>query len=169
MAKKVSIKTKDILSQREKYFFACTFFYSLLLGVSFQGIILPMIPELHASFGLLKGDSLKFHNAAVELSQKIKTSGWQAWTVFPDGFSLNVSFLAALYAIAKSWPMVLLPLNAAAQALSACLIYRIGRQLWPGQPGEAGGLGAASIFTISLSPLVWYGKFTKIRMSCLPC
>ena len=140
--------------------FTGVFLYSLTLAVFFQTVILPLFPEIYAGQGLLKGDALVFHESALDLAKKIIEKGWGEYSIFPGNNSFNVSFLAILY---KFWPspLVLLPFNAAAHALSACMFYLIAKKIWPGRPGEIGGVIAASVYAVLFSPLVWYGQNHK--------
>ncbi|NDD58525.1 MAG: hypothetical protein EBZ47_04625, partial [Chlamydiae bacterium] len=137
------------------------FVYFCFVIAAFQLTVLPCLPEIHGGSGLLAGDAQVFHAEALKLRQNISNYGWQQWSLFPGDHSFIVTLLATLYSIFYPSPLVLLPLNAAAQTLSAYLIYRMGRQIWPGQYGEVGGLIASGVFVLFLSPLVWYGQVHK--------
>jgi peptidoglycan biosynthesis protein MviN/MurJ (putative lipid II flippase) len=144
-----------------KLFFISSFIYFLFLSVTFQTIIVPSIVEIDAGHGLVKGDALVFHDVACQLADRINRDGWRFWSVFPGDHSLNVGFLAALYAVFGCFPLLLLPFNAFAQSCSAFLIYLIGRKIWPGSAGKIGGIIGSIVFILFLSPLVWYGQNHK--------
>ena len=135
--------------------------YFLIGSLSFKFLILPFLPNLNGGNGLLKGDSVVFHQAALGLSQNVLSHGWRAWTLFPGVHSFNVGLLGALYVFFGPSPLVILPFNIAAQILTAYLIYRIGRRLWPGNIGEIGGIIGACLFVLFLSPLVWFSQIHK--------
>ena len=126
-----------------------------------QKLFLPMIPELHGGHGLLKNDSVIFHDKAVEIAARIHANGWSEWSLFPKDQLANVGVLAAFYAIFGSEPALFIPLNAAAHATGALMFLFLGPVLWPGRPGRFGGLIAGILFIASPSALAWYSQNHK--------
>ena len=120
-----------------------------------------MIPELHGGHGLLKNDSVIFHDKAVEIAARIHANGWSEWSLFPEDQLANVGVLAAFYAIFGSEPALFIPLNAAAHATGALMLLFLGPILWPGRPGRVGGLIAGTLFIASPSALAWYSQNHK--------
>ena len=115
------------------------FSYACMMALATQKLFLPMMPELHGGHGLIKNDSMIFHNAAVELAARIHAHGWSEWSLFPSIHVGNVGILAALYALFGAEPAVFIPLNAAAHATGALMLFLLGPVLWPGKIGRAGG------------------------------
>lgn len=116
------------------------FLYSWLLALAIQKLFLPMIPDLHGGHGLLKNDSIVFHNAAVELSARIHAQGWPEWSLFFTNHVGNVGIVDTLYALFGAEPAVFIPLNAAAHATVALMLCILGPVIWPGKTGSVGGL-----------------------------
>lgn len=141
-------------------FWSLAFVYASLMALLMQKVVLPLIPEMHAGHGLLPNDAIVFHNIAVELAARIHAEGWGVWTLFP-GAAGNVGVLAAVYALFGPDPAWFIPLNAAAHAAGALLIYRIGCRLWPGDVGALGGIMGAIAFLVFPSALQWYGQNHK--------
>lgn len=75
--------------ERTPYFrLWCAFFaFTAIIALFVQLVALPyLFPQWHADNGLLiGGDWLRHHRLAVELSEKIRSQGWRAWTLRPDG------------------------------------------------------------------------------------
>ncbi|MDS4014320.1 MAG: lipid II flippase MurJ [Candidatus Accumulibacter sp.] len=141
-------------------FWSLAFVYASFMALLMQKVVLPLIPEMHAGHGLLPNDAIVFHNIAVEMAGKIHAEGWGAWKLFP-GAAGNVGVLAAVYAIFGPDPAWFIPLNAAAHAAGALLIFRLGRRLWPGDVGALGGVMAGIAFLVFPSALQWYGQNHK--------
>ena len=138
-------------------FWTLAFLYASFAALSFQKLVLPMFPDLHAGYGLLNNDAIAFHRIAAGLAERIKEFGWQEWQLFP-GAAANVGVLAAIYARFGPDPAWFIPLNAAAHAAGATLIYRLGRSVASGDEGYLGGLLAGIFFLVSPSSLQWYGQ-----------
>ncbi|MES2770941.1 MAG: lipid II flippase MurJ, partial [Pseudomonadota bacterium] len=117
--------------------------------------------------GLLQNDALVFHNLAVDMAARISAKGWSEWSMFPPGATGNVGLLAALYALFWPDPAWFIPFNAAAHAAGAAVIYRLGYRLWPGVPGQLGGLIAGIAFLTFPSSLQWYGQNHKDAFAIL--
>ena len=145
----------------EKLFWSLSFIYGSLMALLLQKGILPMWPEMHAGHGLLMDDAIVFHNMAVEIAQRIHSTGWSEWKIYPHGASANVGLLALLYALLSPDPAWFIPFNAAAHATGALLIYRLGTRLVSGDIGQAGGLITGILFLIFPSALQWYGQNHK--------
>jgi putative peptidoglycan lipid II flippase len=148
-------------------FWSLGFVYASLMALLLQKAILPLMPELHAGHGLLQNDAIVFHNMAVDVATRIQASGWSEWQLFPPGATANVSLLAALYALLGNDPAWFIPFNAAAHAGGALLIYRLGPRMWPGLPGQLGGLVAGIAFLTFPSALQWYGQVHKDSFAIL--
>lgn len=142
-------------------FWSLGFVYASLMALLLQKVILPLMSELHAGHGLLKNDAIVFHNIAVDVAAKIQSYGWSEWSMFPHGATGNVGLLAALYALFGPDPAWFIPFNAAAHAAGALMVYRLGFRLWPGYPGQVGGLIAGIAFLVFPSALQWYGQNHK--------
>jgi peptidoglycan biosynthesis protein MviN/MurJ (putative lipid II flippase) len=135
---------------------------ALVFALSFQELVLPRMPSLHAGHGLLTNDALYFHQEAVKLAGLVASQGWGALHLFSlDAVTGNIRLLAAVYALFGSEPAWFLPVTCAFHALSATLIYAIGARLWPGTSGRVGGLMAAVFFVLFPSALQWYGQNHK--------
>lgn len=138
------------------------FCYATSAALLFQKLLLPLVPSLHAGSGLLEGDSVRFHAAAVELAERIRQSGWAQWSLLPlRGEYVNVSILSALYALFGIDASMIVPINAAVHALNGVLIYRIGKELETGRCGVIAGMAAAMLFVGFPSALNWYGQVHK--------
>lgn len=144
-------------------FWILAFAYASFLALIFQKLLLPLMPELHAGNGLLKNDAILFHKLALEAAEKIHLHGWTEWRLFPEHVegSGNVGVLSALYALFGPDPAWFIPINAAAHATGAMLLYLIGPLLWPGRIGWLGGIVAAVLFLVFPSALQWYGQIHK--------
>jgi len=138
------------------------FCYATSAALLFQKFLLPLIPSLHGSHGLLDGDSLRFHAIAVGLAEKIKLHGWGSWSLYPTQFATgNVAILAALYALFGYDPSLIVPINAGVHALGGVLIFRLGQLLVPGKVGRTAGIVTAVLFVGFPSALNWYGQVHK--------
>lgn len=136
--------------------------YALVVALTFQKLILPRMPALHAGQGLLTNDAVHFHQEAVKLAAAVAVQGWGALHLFHfDAVSGNVKWLAAVYTLFGPEPAWFLPVTCAFHALSAMLLYAIGARLWPGPVGRIGGLLTAVAFTLFPSALQWYGQNHK--------
>jgi peptidoglycan biosynthesis protein MviN/MurJ (putative lipid II flippase) len=142
------------------------FIYAVVLGLTLQKLILPLMPSLHAEHGLLQQDAIHYHTVAVQLADRIRTIGWSEWKLFPgSGGTGNVGLLAALYALLGPNPAWFIPFAAAAHATGATVIYLLGPLLWPGRVGRLGGLVAATLFVVFPSALLAYGQNYKDAFS----
>lgn len=107
------------------------FIYAVILGLTLQKLILPLVPSLHAEHGLLQKDAIYFHTVAVQLAERIRSIGWSEWKLFSaTGATGNVGLLAALYALLGPNPAWFIPFAAAAHATGATIIYLLGPLLW---------------------------------------
>jgi len=149
------------------FFWLICFAYASFTALIFQKAVLPLLPEMHAGHGLLTNDAIVFHNLAVVIAQRIQSVGWSAWSLYPPGFSGNVGLLSAIYAVFGPDPAWFIPLNAAAHATGALLIYRIGCRLVDGDAGKLGGVVVAIAFLVSPSSLQWYGQNHKDAFSIM--
>lgn len=142
--------------------FLLYFCYATCAALIFQKFLLPLLPALHAGQGLLEGDSALFHAAAVDLAERIRNEGWNAWRIYPTPWSgLNVAILAALYVPFGADPSLIIPLNAMLHALSGVLIALLARFVWPGDVGKYTGIVAGTLFVLFPSALNWYGQVHK--------
>lgn len=143
-----------------RLFWCLGFIFASCLALLFQKVILPLVPDMHAGHGLLRNDAIVFHNIAIEAAERIREHGWSEWRLFP-GAAGNVGVLSAVYALFGPDPAWFIPVNVAAHATGATLIYRMGGRLWPGNVGMLGGLMAGVAFLIFPSALQWYGQNHK--------
>lgn len=99
------------------------FFYILGMGFLVQFILLPYVfPAWHAGNGLIKGvDGEIFHRSASALSREVKSQGWSAWQLFPDG-QFVAGIAAIFYTLIYPMPWSVLPLNAFLYA-TACVCF----------------------------------------------
>ena len=142
-------------------FWCMGFIYASLMALLLQKVVLPLLPEMHAGHGLLINDAILFHNIAAEMADRIHTYGWSEWRLFPPRASGNVGLLSAIYALLGKDPAWFIPVNAAAHAAGAVLIYKLGGRLSPGKVGLLGGLMAGIAFLTFPSALQWYGQNHK--------
>jgi putative peptidoglycan lipid II flippase len=135
------------------------FVYASLMGLAFQKLIVPMMPGVHAGHGLLVNDAIYFHEVAVDLAAEIAQNGWSS--LLSGQQPGNVLLLATLYRLLGPDPAWFIPFGAGLHALSAMLLYMLGRLIWPGETGRWGGLLAATLFTMFPSSLQWYAQNHK--------
>lgn len=102
------------------------FAYAILVAVLVQFLLLPHVfPAWHAGNGLLAGgDMPASHRIAGELAEKIKTQGWSAWDLRPEG-QAPAGIAGALYVLVAPEPWTMIPINAALHALAGVLLVRI--------------------------------------------
>lgn len=138
------------------------FCYSTFVALIFQKLLLPLIPSLHGSSGLMNTDSIRFHSIAISLAQSINEYGWSAWSIYPAANTTgNVAVLGALYAIFGYDPALIIPINAAIHATGGLLIYKLSRELFPGRTGTHAGIIASVLFVGFPSSLNWYAQVHK--------
>ena len=138
------------------------FCYTTIIALTFQKLLLPLVPSLHAGYGLLTNDAIFFHNAAIELAQQIQENGWSSWSLWPSHASgANVAVLSILYLIFGTDPSIAIPVNAMLHATSGLLIYLISTTLYPGRPGRYAGIIVSALFIIFPSSLNWYAQVHK--------
>jgi len=140
-----------------------SFCFTILMGLLFQKMMLPNIPSIYAGIGLMKTDSLYFHNTAVEMAGRIQTLGWSLDTIWPSspGSKGNVTVLAIMYALFGVDPTLVLPINAVLHASSGVLVLLIVRLLCPGRVGLVAGVISAALFVALPSSLNWYAQVHK--------
>ncbi len=140
-----------------------SFLYAIVVGLTLQKLVLPLVASLHAGHGLLHQDALHYHLVAVQLAERIQTIGWSEWRLFPaiGGGTGNVGLLSALYVWFGPNPAWFLPFAAAAHATGATVLYLLGSVLWPGRVGRVGGLAAAALFVLYPSSMLSYGQNYK--------
>jgi len=104
--------------------------YVVASGAFLQLIVLPMFfPSWEWGHGLLRrADSGTFHQAASDLAERIRSTGWSAWELRPDGHA-PAGVAAVVYALTISEPWTLLPLNGALHATAAILLVVIVRRI----------------------------------------
>ncbi len=99
------------------------FLYTCCISAIVQMVLLPyFFSNLYAGNGLFISsfDSLGFHKLAVDLSDKIRTQGWSAWQLKPEGHAI-AGIISIFYALLLPDPRILIPINAVLHA-SAVLI-----------------------------------------------
>ncbi len=124
-----------------------------------QMIVLPyLFPSKHGGAGLLaEGDSLYFHEIALQMSRKIEMEGWAAWKLRPEGQVMS-GILAFLYALFLKRPIVFLPIAAALHATATILLHKMARLFVVNQK-----LALVSVipFVIFPSAMIWYTQIHK--------
>jgi murein biosynthesis integral membrane protein MurJ len=141
------------------------FCFTIVVALLFQKLILPSIPSMHAGFGLMNNDAIKFHHIAEAMAAKIQASGWSwdaVWPSVASGARGNVALLAVLYALlGVNDPSLILPINATLHATSGILVLLIVQLLCPGKVGRVAGLLSAVLFVVLPSSLNWYAQVHK--------
>jgi len=138
------------------------FLGTILLDVIFREVVLPYIfPGLHAGNGfMLGGDSLGYHQKAIEVSELIRNSGWSEWKLRPfSTLDAPVGIASAIYSIFGNSPIVLLPFNAAVHAGSALCLLLILRPIVGGNPRYA--IIATLPFVIFPTAFYWHSQLHK--------
>jgi putative peptidoglycan lipid II flippase len=148
---------------RVRYLWLFAFCYVTVLSLLFQKFMLPLLPSLHAGFGLLKNDAYFYHQSAQLLAADIHEHGWSTWSLWSaqTNTSGNVAILAALYAIFFPDPALIIPVNAFFHATSAVVLLFIARELWSERVANVAGLIAAMLFIFFPSSLSWYSQPLK--------
>lgn len=102
------------------------FLITLFIIFLVQLVLLPHVFKAwHAGNGLLiGGDWLSFHRVAVEIAGSVKTEGWSAWELRPNGW-LPAGIAAAVYALTIPEPWTLAPLNAAIHAITFLVAMKL--------------------------------------------
>jgi putative peptidoglycan lipid II flippase len=138
------------------------FIYSLVLALTLQKLVLPLIPSMHAGHGLMLDDAINFHENAVAMAESIRAKGWSAWELMPFGrYTANVGILAAVYALFIPEPALFLPLTAAFHALGALAVVLLASLILPASNTVRNGLFSSFLFLAFPSALVWYGQNHK--------
>lgn len=136
------------------------FFYSLVISILIQFLILPiLLPQFHMGHGLLDGGDWAFyHTRAVELSNIIKEGGWSYWQMKPEGFGL-IGFVAGIYSFFGIFePYVLIPFFSLLHSLGAtCIVLLIEKLDF--NRGES--FLSAIPFLIFPSSLLWVSQILK--------
>lgn len=102
------------------------FIYTLITGLLIQLILLPYVfPGLHAGNGLLKGlDSVGFNKGVMESYRAIKSQGWSAWLIKPEG-QVVIGIASIFYVLISPHPWAVLPLNAVLNASGGLALFKI--------------------------------------------
>jgi len=136
------------------------FLYTCLASIFIQCILLPYIlSKWHAGGGLLISsiDSILFQRIAVDLAAKIKTIGWLAWELRPQGYA-PAGIAAAIYAITVPKLWTLIPLHAVLHATAAIVILRLVLLLLP---DFKKALFCVLPFVVYPSAANWYAQIHK--------
>ena len=142
------------------------FLYTCIVSVFVQFILLPfLLPRLHAGGGLFIGspDCLWFYQMAIDMAEKIKTSGWAAWELRPQG-QAPAGIAAFIFALTWSKLWVLIPLNAALHASAFIVLFQLLNLLIKDQTKS---LLCALPFLIFPSNLQWTSQLHKDGFSIL--
>ncbi len=141
------------------------FLVTVFIILNVQLLIIPVIfPAWHAGNGLLVGgDWVAFHQRAVEMSAMIRTDGWSAWELNPNGW-VPAGIAAAFYALLWPQPWVLAPLNAAVHATSALLVIKILSAI---KDDRGAAILAALPFAFFPSAMLWYTQIHRDGYSIL--
>lgn len=102
------------------------FFYTLIIGLLIQLIILPHIfPAWNAGDGLLKGlDTEKFHQYILNDLARIRTNGWDTWVLKTHGNPI-LGVVVLFYGLLGAHPWAMLPLNSVLNATAGLSIFLI--------------------------------------------
>ena len=126
----------DIISNKY-YLFCALLLYTLFTAFFIQDILLPnFFPDGINSHGLLKNtDSIKYHEQAILVSDRINLFGWQEWELLPATLNANgeplsdrhfiVGLTALFYALIAPEPWVMIPINAFFHVLTVFVLIKI--------------------------------------------
>lgn len=165
------LMTEYIFSDKNKapYFWLWLIFflYTALAAFLVQMVLLPYVfPAWHAGNGLLiGGDWLYFHQIAVDLAEKIKTTGWAAWELRPQG-QAPAGITAAIYALTVPQPWTLIPLNAVLHASAALVLLHIVEVFIT---NRRYALFCTLPFLLFPSAMTWYTQLHKDGFFILGC
>jgi hypothetical protein len=131
-----------------------------LVALSIQLVILPyLLPHLHAGHGLMiGGDWIEFHDTAVRMAETIRSEGWAAWRLRPDGANAPPGIAAVFYVLAVAEPFTLVPLNAALHAAAGVLLAKIVENVT--EDRWAALLGALPLLLMPTAA-TWYSQIHK--------
>src|SRR5918994_1571747 len=135
--------------------FAVAVLWVVVAGLLLQLVILPyVVPFAHAGHGLIANlDSPGFHATAVELAQRIRTEGVQAWGLVREGTNdYVVAVLSLLYLIYPE-PLIALPFNGVLFGIALVVIRRILSVV-----SESRGVGLAALMPFFIFPsfvVIW--------------
>ena len=133
--------------------------YVVATGLLIQLFLLPRVfPSWDLGDGLMvRTDSGAFHRLAVELVDRIRSEGWEAWELSPEG-QTPAGVAALFYTLTAPRPWVLLPLNAVLHATAAVLLVAMIMRLVHDQRWA---LLAAAPFVLFPSALRWTAQIHK--------
>jgi hypothetical protein len=97
--------------------------------VGYRIFLLPIF-EPDSVQGLMGGDPLLYHIMAIDLVQQIRTEGWAAWSLRPEG-QAPAGVLALLYLLVGNWSMAIIPVNAAFHAGTTTALFAIASRYAP--------------------------------------
>lgn len=137
------------------------FSFTTISALTFQKLLLPLVPSLHAGYGLLADDAIHFHILALDIANQIHAVGWSIWSLLPFSGGANVSILAILYYFFEPDPSLAIPINAVLHATSGVCIYLIAKAISPGRAGHYAGLVVSLLFVVFPSGLMWYAQIHK--------
>lgn len=138
---------------------AGAFLYALSISFLIRQWVLPEVfPMMHGGNGFFAGgDSSMHHYHALRLAKEINIQGWSAWSLKPVGEPL-VGLLAALYAIFGESLIPWLSINALCHSISAVLLFRMVRLIWP---DAIVGVVAVLPFVVFPVATYWYSQILK--------
>lgn len=138
------------------------FGYAAVVAVFVQAIAIPRwLPEWHAGQGLLSGlDSVRYHRAATEQAEAIRTRGWAAWRYRPRDMTAGVpaGIASAVYAVTVPAPWTMIPVNAALHATAAVVLLAILRPL---ASSDRVALLGVLPFVAFPSAITWYTQLLR--------
>ena len=143
------------------------FLYTVVVAVLVQMVLLPHVfPAWHGGNGLLVGgDWLTFHQIAVDLAEEIKTTGWSAWDLRPQG-QAPAGIAAAIYALTVPQPWTTIPLNAILHASAALVLLCIVEVFITNRKYA---LFCVLPFLLFPSAMTWYTQLHKDGFFILGC
>jgi len=113
-----------------KRVFYYSFFYTIVIGITLQKIIIPLIfTEQHSTAGLIEGDWIFYLQRAKQEYYEIITIGWSEWELKPSGFGI-IGVLSGVFAITGTTdPSIFLPISSFFIAIGASSLFKIFRLL----------------------------------------
>lgn len=140
------------------------FIFVLCEGIFVRYTVLPYIfPGLHVGNGfMVGGDSIGYHNLAIEIADRINTFGWKEWTLRPTTdvatLATPAGIAAAIYAFIYPDPLLLLPFNAFIHAASAVVLFFVFNSLLEDKKASIIAIVPFIIFPTSLA---WTSQLLK--------
>lgn len=143
-------------------YFLAVFFGTVFVDILFREVVLPYVfSALHAGQGFMTGgDSLGYHQKAVEIAERIRERGWGEWQLRPFGtLDTPAGLASAVYAIVGPHPLALVPFNAFIHAGAAACLFLILRPVVGG--GTVPAIVATLPFVLFPTAFYWHSQLHK--------